>query len=170
MMMKLYCFLLLFWAVNAADNFTCYLCPGGADPATPDRVYKLGDSATSCRDVMNTAATATADSCTGTVTWSNSFDWPAFCGCPGFNEQYICGDFCWDNKVAYAPLPSDIAQNANCQDFAGYYGYLLDKTKCGGNTLKAACCVNVVASASSNPCSFLVLATLLGLSSFTLFG
>ena len=132
-------------------NFTCSLCPGGAQPATPDRVYQLGDSApVSCGDIMTAAANANEDSCLGTVTWSNTFDWPSFCGCPDFKTQYICGDFCWDFKVAYAPLPSDIATNANCQDFAGYYPYLLDETQCGGDDLKVACCVNVEGSAAAS--------------------
>ena len=96
------------------------------------------------------AANANEDSCLGTVTWSNTFDWPSFCGCPDFKTQYICGDFCWDFKVAYAPLPSDIATNANCQDFAGYYHYLLDETQCGGDDLKVACCVNVEGSAAAS--------------------
>ena len=158
MLVRLFCFLLLAsacWTAQAADgnaSFTCSLCPGGADPATPDRVYHLGDSSagsTSCRDMIAAAASASEESCLGTVTWSNTLDWPSFCGCPGFDPQYICGDYCWDHNVSDAPLPSDIATNANCLDFAGYYPYLLDETQCGGERLKEACCVNGLESSAS---------------------
>ena len=44
---------------------------------------------------------------------------------------------------------SDIATNANCLDFAGYYPYLLDETQCGGERLKEACCVNGLESSAS---------------------
>ena len=106
------------WTVQAADenaSLTCSLCPGGAEPATPDRVYQLGDAAgTSCRDMIAAAANASTESCLGTVTWSNTLDWPSFCGCPGFAPQYICGDDCWDHNVSDASLPSDIAKTLPC--------------------------------------------------------
>jgi len=141
---------------------SCTLCPGGAQPSNPFRTYQLGGDndntaaaspPVSCQDIMAAALAVDGGDaeCWDAISWNNKFDWQAFCGCPGLDTpKYVCGDYCYDHKIAPAALPSNIAKGATCQEFAEYYPFLLDEADCGGDRLKLACCASVRCSLCPN--------------------
>lgn len=105
----------------------CSICPNGAAPATPDRVFLT--TGESCQQIIDTLDMAPTSDC-GKYVPNTMIDYQSYCGCPEQEPPSQCSLCPEGTHLADPDHPIAYVPNSTCADFDAYTKYITEPQLC----------------------------------------